>query len=98
MQHQLEKKIEPKDFGLNQYPINDISGGTPQENADIIINILNGEKGARREIVLLNAGLAINSFDLNITIKEGINLARESIDNMVAKEHLQQIIKFSREE
>lgn len=94
----LEKKIEPKDFGLNQYPINDISGGTPQENADIIINILNGEKGARREIVLLNAGLAINSFDLNITIKEGINLARESIDNMVAKEHLQQIIKFSREE
>lgn len=93
-----QRTIKPSEFGFENYKINQISGGSPQENADIIMQILNGEKGARRDIVLLNAALAINSFNPKIKIEEGIVLAKKVIDNKTAKNHLNNLIVFSQEE
>ena len=55
-------------------------GGSPEENAEITINILNGEKGPKRDIVVLNAGAAIVASGKADRLEAGIELANESID------------------
>ena len=74
--------IKPTDFGIKTASLNELKGGTPDECAKIIINILNGkEKGAKRDVVLLNAGAAIFIAGKADSIKKGIELAKESVDS-----------------
>ncbi|MBW1606298.1 anthranilate phosphoribosyltransferase [Lactobacillus sp. Sy-1] len=73
--------ITPEQFGLKRASKSEIVGGTPEENAAITNRILDGEKGARRDIVLLNSGLAINTIRPNVSIAEGIKLAADAIDS-----------------
>ncbi|MBU0628344.1 MAG: anthranilate phosphoribosyltransferase [Nanoarchaeota archaeon] len=85
-------EIDPKDFNIKTASLNDIKGNSPEENAKITLNILEGkEKGPKRDIVLLNAGAAIYTAGMAKTIKEGIDLAKNSIDSGKALEKLNKL-------
>lgn len=71
--------IKPEDLGLTRCNKEDLVGGTPQENAAIVNDILGGAKGPKTDVVLLNAGAAIYLASDGITLKDGIEKAREII-------------------
>ncbi|MEI6519976.1 MAG: anthranilate phosphoribosyltransferase [bacterium] len=72
------------DFGLSEANPDDLAGGDPQENAKIVEAILKGEKGAKRDIVLLNAAAVLTVADAADSIRQGIEKAAESIDTGAA--------------
>ncbi len=76
-------EIRPEDVGLKMYNKTDIIGGTPSENASIMYRILDGERGAPRDAILLNAGAAIHIVR-GISIDAGIKKAMELIDSGAA--------------
>ncbi len=90
--------IAPEQFGFKAATLADIGGGNAQENAQIIINILKGEKGPKRDIVLLNAGAAIYVGGKAIDLKEGVKLAAESIDSGQALKKLELLKEFTNRE
>jgi anthranilate phosphoribosyltransferase len=85
--------IEPKDFGMATASLKDIRGGTPEQNAGILRDILNGQKGPKRDIVLLNAAPALVAAGKARTLDEGVRLAAESIDTGAAAEKLEALRK-----
>jgi len=87
--------IQPEDFGIKRVPQNEMKGGDRKENAHILRSILEGEGGARREIVLLNAAACLVAADMAEGLKEGIEMARESIDSGRAKEKLERLITLT---
>ncbi|MBR3306266.1 MAG: anthranilate phosphoribosyltransferase [Lachnospiraceae bacterium] len=90
--------IKPEDFGFERCNKDDLKGGTPQENAAITRAILNGEKGHKRNAVLLNSGAALCIGGKAESIKEGIALAEELIDSGKATGTLEKLIAVSNEE
>ncbi|MGE8207606.1 anthranilate phosphoribosyltransferase [Heyndrickxia sp. NPDC080065] len=87
--------LKPEDVGLPYYDNSEIRGGSSAENAEIIMSVLKGEKGAYRDTVLFNAGLAIFANGLARTVQEGIMLARKSIDSGAALQKLNYLINYS---
>ena len=73
-------EIHPEDYGMMSYNRNDIIGGNPSENVSTMFRILEGERGAPRDAVLLNAGTAIHIVK-GISINEGIRMAEDLIDS-----------------
>lgn len=90
-------EIKPEDFGLSRCKKEDLAGGDPKENAAITLAILNGERGAKRDAVLLNAGAALYIGEKAKSIQEGINLAARLIDSKKALKVLEDFIKVSHE-
>lgn len=89
--------IQPEDFGLSRCTKDDLKGGTPQENADITKRLLQGEKGPKRDAVLLNAGASLYIGGKADSIANGIKLAAEIIDSGKAMETLNKFIAVSNE-
>ena len=87
--------IQPEDFGMRKVSRDEIRGGDRKENAHILRSILEGERGARREIVLLNAAACLVAADMAEDLKEGIEMASESIDSGKAKEKLEMLISLT---
>lgn len=87
--------IAPEDFGLERCEKSDLMGGTPEENAKITLAILNGEKGPKRDAVLMNAGAALYIGEKAETLKDGIALAAELIDSGKALDVLRKFIEVS---
>lgn len=88
--------ISPEDFGLKRATIADIQGKNIEDNAQIIKNIFSGkETGAKLDVALLNAGLAIYITKTAPTIKEGIRLAKAAVDNGLALKTLENFIEAS---
>lgn len=87
--------IAPEDFGFARCTKADLLGGTPEENAKITLAILSGEKGHRRNAVLMNAGAALYIGGKAETMKDGITLASELIDSGRAMQTLEKLIKLS---
>ena len=87
--------IEPDEFGFSRASINQLRGGTPQENADILRRVLGGEKGPYRDITLLNAAAALVAADLAKDLKKGVKLASDSIDSGSAKKKLEALAKLT---
>ena len=87
--------ITPEDFGLTRCTKADLVGGTPAENAQITLDILNGAKGPKRDAVLMNAGASLYIADKAETFKDGIALAASLIDSGKATETLKKIIEVS---
>ncbi|MBD5461063.1 MAG: anthranilate phosphoribosyltransferase [Lachnospiraceae bacterium] len=87
--------ITPEQFGLERCSKADLAGGTPEENARITLDILGGEKGHRRNAVLMNAGAALYLGDRAGDLAEGIRLASELIDSGRAAEVLRRFIEVS---
>lgn len=92
----IKYDINPVDFGLKLASKDEIKGGTPKENAEITLDILSSkEKGAKRNIVLLNSGCALYVTGKADTISEGIKLAEKSIDSGAALNKLNSLIKIT---
>lgn len=88
--------IEPKSFGIKKAKREEILGGSKEDNAEIAVRILkNEEKGAKRDIVLINAAAAIYVSGIAKDLKEGIKLASAAIDSGAAYNKLKQIMEFS---
>ena len=87
--------IKPEDFGMERCRREDLSGGTPQENARITLSLLDGEKGAKRNAVLLNAGAALYIGGKAESMKEGIALAGELINSGKARKTLDDVVRIS---
>lgn len=95
-QEPVRTVITPDDLDLQRAPIEELRGGNPDENAAIIRDILEGrERGARRDVVLLNAAAAVMAGGAAPDMVEALSLARASIDKGQALEHLEQLIKVS---
>jgi len=90
-------QVAPEDFGFRRSRIQDLSGGSLADNVRITRDILNGEAGFKREIVLLNAGCAIYAADKADSIKEGIKLAIQSIDSKAASRKLELLREYSQQ-
>ena len=90
--------ICPEDFGLERCTKEDLVGGNPAENAEIAKAILKGEKGHKRNAVLLNAGASLYIGGKAATMEDGVRLAAEIIDSGKAYETLQKVIEISNQE
>jgi len=88
-------ELTPEDVGLRRANISEIRGGDAKENARIIREILEGHRGARRDIVLMNAAAAFVAAGLDKDLKTGIERARHSIDSGNAKEKLDALIRLT---
>lgn len=86
----------PEEAGLPQYENSCIRGGDAKDNAEILINVLKGKKGAYRDTVLLNAGIGIFTARKADTIKEGIQAAKEVVDSGAAYQKLTALIEKSK--
>lgn len=90
--------ITPEQFGLERCTREDLRGGSPAENAELTRAVLRGEKGAKRDAVLLNAGASLYIGEKADSIAQGIELAREIIDSGRADQLLEKFIRISNSE
>lgn len=88
-------EIIPEQFGFERCQKSELVGGTPQENAQILRDILDGKDGAKRNAVLLNAGAAIYVAGKADSIDSGIKIAKDMIDSGKAKAQLERFIEQS---
>lgn len=72
--------VDPRDVGLMRAPIEALRGGTPEENAATLLGVLNSETGPGRDVVLLNAALALCAYGTTSTLRAGVEEAQRSID------------------
>ncbi|MBO5239137.1 MAG: anthranilate phosphoribosyltransferase [Lachnospiraceae bacterium] len=86
--------ITPEQFGFERCQKEDLAGGTPEENAQIVRNILKGETGSKMDAVLLNAGAALH-IAKGYSIEEGIKEAREAIMSGRALKQLEDFVALS---
>lgn len=84
-------EITPMEFGIRKSKPGELKGGDASQNAKIAIAVLSGEKGPQRDIVIINAGCAIYAADGAKSIKEGIEIAEESIESGEGLKKLEQL-------
>jgi len=90
--------FSPQDYGLTRADPKDLGcGGDAQENARILLAVLEGKPGPKRDIVLLNAAAALIAADLAKDFKQGLTLAAEAIDSGKARAKLQALQTYTRE-
>jgi len=87
----------PEKLGVNRALIGDIAGGTPEENAKDIVQVLKGKKGAKRDIIAINAGAALFISGKADNLAGGINLANQAIDSGAALSKLKELVNASGE-
>ena len=87
--------IKPQDFGIKKARLSDIKGGSIEENAVIVKKVLMGEKGPKQDVVLLNASAAFVAGGMARNFKDGIKIARESIESGKAMEKLKKLIELT---
>lgn len=73
----------------------DLVGGNPRENAEITLSILNGQKGPKRNAVVLNSAAALYVAGKADSIADGVRLASEIIDSGRAKKQLEKFIEYT---
>lgn len=87
--------LSPEQMGLKRCKKEELLGGLPAENAQIALSILQGEKGPRRDVILLNAAVCLYMNHNDMTLRDCVKLAAELIDSGKAMEKLQQMIEVS---
>lgn len=85
--------ITPDEFGFRIATPEDIVGGTPEENAAVLVKVLSGEKGACRDIIVMNSAAAIFVGGGAQNLKEGVQRAEESIDSGAALSKLKELVE-----
>ncbi|MGD9173184.1 MAG: anthranilate phosphoribosyltransferase [Desulfobacterales bacterium] len=90
-------QMTPEEYDLKRAELEDIVGGDAKKNANITRHVLDGEKGPKRDMVLLNASAAFVAAGLCDNFKEGIRIAADSIDSGKAQDKLNQLIEFTRQ-
>ena len=91
----MSYEISPEYFGMEMASKEDLVGGDARENAKITLSILSGEKGPKRNAVLLNSAAGLYVADKVESLKEGVELAAEIIDSGKALEQLEKFIEFT---
>jgi anthranilate phosphoribosyltransferase len=89
--------IDPRDVGLEAAPFDAVRGGDAPANAATIRSVLDGERGPRRDVVLLNAAAVLVAADHVTTLLDGVAIAAESIDTGAAQHSLEQLVRVSHE-
>ena len=84
--------VEPGEFGLAAAELDDVAGGTPEENAAASQAVLDGEHGPRRDLVVLNAGAAIYVGGLASSLGQGVEKAETAIDDGQAAALLERLV------
>lgn len=92
----IDYTIDPHDYGINLSKDTDINGGDSKENAKIILDILEGQKGPKRDIVVLNSAAALYVGKAVDNIKEGVMLAEHLIDSGAALGKLNEILSYQK--
>jgi len=91
-----KETLDPAKFGFTHAPVAVLAGGSPKENAATTRSILEGEKGPRRDTVILNAALGLVAGGKAGGITEGLEIASASIDSGAALQKLQELVEFTR--
>ncbi|WP_028775898.1 anthranilate phosphoribosyltransferase [Shimazuella kribbensis] len=89
--------ITPEDLGISSSSIHELEGGTPTENAAIILEVLQGKKSAKRSIVEVNAAAVLYVAGKTDSLQAGISLAADVIDSGLALQKLRQVAQISQE-
>ena len=89
-------QIEPEMVGLNKTKLEEIQGGKPKKNADILLHVLQGEPGSPRDVALFNTAAVFVASEKVSNLRDGVELARESIDSGRATKKLEELIQFSK--
>jgi anthranilate phosphoribosyltransferase len=92
-----ERFVEPADFGIAEAELEDVAGGTPEENAAGSRAVLAGEPGPRRDLVLLNAGAAIYVGGAAKSLADGVGKAAEAVDSGAARDLLGRLVAATNE-
>jgi anthranilate phosphoribosyltransferase len=94
-----ERELDPEsELGVPHCTVEELRGGSPEDNAQAIRDVFAGEDGARRSAILLNAAGAIAAGGHAEDLREGLELAREAVDSGAASARLEELIAFSRSE
>ena len=92
-----ERELDPEsELGIPHCSVDELRGGTPEENARAIREVFAGADGGRRNAILLNAAGAIAAGGHAGDLREGLELAREAVDSGAAAARLDELIAFSR--
>jgi len=89
-------EISPEDFGLSRAPVEELTGGSSKENARILRDVLSGNAGPCRDVVLLNAGASLYVAGAAESMQDGLALAARSIDSGRAVAKLDELVEFCR--
>jgi anthranilate phosphoribosyltransferase len=93
-----ERTLDPEaELGLPRCDVAELRGGSPDENAAAVRSVFDGADGGRRNAILLNAAGAIAAAGHAADLREGLELARETVDSGAAAARLEQLVAFSRE-
>ncbi len=90
-------EIDPRNFGFTLCKSEDLVGGTPKENAQIIKDIFAGKKGPKRDTVVLNSAAALYIGKDNLSFEEAIDMVEDVIDSGKALDKLNQMIRYTNE-
>jgi anthranilate phosphoribosyltransferase len=90
-------EVNPEDAGLPIHPFEDIIGGTPEENARDFNALLDGVQNAYRDAVLLNSAAALVVADVATDLKQGVEMARTSIDSGAARDKITTVARITQE-
>lgn len=90
-----EYTIEPEQFGLKRCPLSELNGGSAEQSAGIVRSVLDGAKGPKRDVILLNSGAALYVAGRADTIKDGMAVAAESIDSGKALQKLDRLVELT---
>jgi anthranilate phosphoribosyltransferase len=93
----LERVVDPQELGFDPSDPAELLGGLPDENAQTARHVLSGERGAKRDAVVLNAAGAIAAAGHAADLREGIAVAAATIDSGAASARLEELVAFSRE-
>jgi anthranilate phosphoribosyltransferase len=90
-------EVHPEEAGLPEHPFEDIIGGTPEENARDFNALLDGSQSAYRDAVLLNSAAALVVADAASDLKQGVEMARTSIDSGAARDKITAVARITQE-
>lgn len=90
--------VKPTDFGFNASQIEELKGGDVAQNAKIALDILNGKKSPKRDVVVLNAAFALVAGEMAKNIREGIKVAENSLDTKKALRKLELLQEYTNED
>jgi anthranilate phosphoribosyltransferase len=94
----LQRRLDPEaELGIPRCSVDELRGGSPAENAEAIREVFAGKNGGRRDAILLNAAGAIAASGHAADLREGLEIARRTIDSGAAGERLELLIAYSRE-
>lgn len=92
----VEYMIDPAEFGIQRKDLRSIEGGDPELNAQIILELFSGERGPKRDLLLINAAAALYIADKAPTIGDGFTLAARLIDSGAVLAKFEEFREFSR--